>query len=160
MASPTMLNEIDRLKALESYSIMDTLAEDDYDSITQLASAICGTPISLISLLDGKRQWFKSSIGLDASETPQEISFCQYAIQSEVVYEVVNTLENPLFVNNPLVTGNPNIRFYAGAPLKNKDGFYLGTLCVIDTIPKVLTDFQKKSLQLLANQVITLLELR
>ena len=160
MAQPTVSNEKERLKELQSYYVMDSLAEAEYDSITQLASAICGTSISLISLLDEKRQWFKSTVGLDATETPKNISFCQYAIQGDEVYEVENTLENPLFVNNPLVTGSPEIRFYAGAPLKNKDGFYLGTLCVIDTVPKLLTDFQKNALKLLANQVITLLELR
>jgi PAS domain S-box-containing protein len=158
--TPTISNEHDRLKTLESYSIMDSLAEKDFDSITQLASYICNTPISLISLLDNDRQWFKSSVGLDAKETPKAISFCQYAIMGDEVYEVANALENQLFSNNPLVTGNPNIRFYAGAPLKDKEGFNLGTLCVIDTIPRVLTDMQKNALTLLADQVINLLQLR
>ena len=157
---PTPSNEQDRLKALESYLIMDSLTEKEFDSITQLASYICDTPISLISLLDKDRQWFKSSVGLNAKETPKAISFCQYAIMGDEVYEIQNALEDKLFVDNPLVTGNPDIRFYAGAPLKNGEGFNLGTLCVIDTIPRILTDAQKNALKLLANQVINLLQLR
>lgn len=157
---PTISNEQDRLKALESYSVMDSLSEKDFDSITQLASYICNTPISLISLLDKDRQWFKSSVGLEVKEIPKAISFCQYAIKGDEVYEVQNALENQLFADNPLVTGNPDIRFYAGAPLKNDEGFNLGTLCVIDTIPRTLTEMQKKALGLLATQVINLLQLR
>jgi PAS domain S-box-containing protein len=153
-------NELDRLKALESYSIMDSLPEKEYDSITQLASYICGTPIALISLLDENRQWFKSRIGLGASETPRDISFCQYAIMGEEVYEVNNALEYETFANNPLVTGNPDIRFYAGAPLQDVNGFNLGSLCVIDTKPRMLSDDQKSALKLLANQVVLLLDLR
>ena len=157
---PLPLNESERLKALESYSVMDTLPEKEYDSITQLASYICGTPIALVSLLDKERQWFKSNVGLGATETPKEFSFCQYAIMDNEVYEVPNALENEIFVNNPLVTGNPNIRFYAGAPLQDADGFNLGSLCVIDTVPKILTDEQKNALKLLAQQVVLLLDLR
>jgi PAS domain S-box-containing protein len=154
------LNESERLKALESYSVMDSLPEKEYDSITQLASYICGTPIALVSLLDGERQWFKSSVGLGVTETPKEFSFCQYAIMDNEVYEVPNALENERFVNNPLVTGGPNIRFYAGAPLQDSNGFNLGSLCVIDTVPKILTDEQKNALKLLAHQVVLLLDLR
>ncbi|WP_367754186.1 PAS domain S-box protein [Flavobacterium sp. WC2430] len=158
--NPTASNEQDRLKALDSYSIMDTLSEIDYDSITQLASYICNTPISLVSLLDKDRQWFKSSVGLEVKETPKSFSFCQYAIMGDEVYEVQNALEDTLFSDNPLVTGNPDIRFYAGAPLKDSEGYNLGTLCVIDTVPRELTDLQKNALKLLANQVINLLQLR
>jgi PAS domain S-box-containing protein len=153
-------NEIERLKALKGYSIMDSLPEKEYDSITQLASYICGTPIALVSLLDEERQWFKSRVGLGVTETPRDLSFCQYAIMGEDVYEVNNALENEIFASNPLVTGNPNIRFYAGAPLTDLNGFNLGSLCVIDTVPKILTDEQKNALKLLANQVVLLLELR
>ncbi len=154
------LNESERLKALESYSIMDSLPEKEYDSITQLASYICGTPIALVSLLDEERQWFKSSVGLGVTETPRDISFCQYAIMDDEVYEVPNALENERFVNNPLVTGGPNIRFYAGAPLQDSNGFNLGSLCVIDTVPRILTEEQNNALKLLANQVVLLFDLR
>lgn len=139
---------------------MDSLPEKEYDALTQLASYICGTPIALVSLLDHERQWFKSSVGLDVSETPRDISFCQYAIMGDEVYEVDNTLENVLFANNPLVTGNPNIRYYAGAPLRDSKGFNLGSLCVIDTKPNKLSEEQKKALTLLADQVMVLLCLR
>lgn len=158
--NPIPENEIERLKALKEYSIMDSLAEKEYDAITQLASYICGTPIALVSLLDEERQWFKSSVGLGVTETPRSFSFCQYAIMGDDIYEVNNAMENELFTENPLVTGNPNIRFYAGAPLKDENGFNLGSLCVIDTEPRILTDEQKKALQLLANQVVLLLDLR
>lgn len=157
---PTISNEQERLKALESYSIMDTLPEREYNAITQLASYICGTPIALISLVDKDRQWFKSSVGLGVEETARDISFCQFTILQDEVYEVNNALENELFADNPLVTGNPDIRFYAGAPLKDAEGFNLGSLCVIDTIPRTLEEEQRKALKLLADQVVLLLQLR
>ncbi|MFV5695854.1 PAS domain S-box protein [Flavobacterium sp. LB3P122] len=158
--NPIPENEIKRLKALKEYSIMDSLPEKEYDSITQLASYICETPIALVSLLDEERQWFKSSVGFGLSEAPRNVSFCQYAIMGDEVYEVNNAMENETFANNPLVTGNPNIRFYAGAPLKDENGFNLGSLCVIDTEPRILTNKQKDALKLLANQVVLLLDLR
>jgi GAF domain-containing protein len=157
---PTISDEQDRLKALESYSVMDSLPEEDFDAITQLASYICDTPIALVSLLDRDRQWFKSTVGLEIKEYPKSISFCQYAVKGNEVYEVQNALEDELFSDNPLVTGNPDIRFYAGAPLIDDEGFKLGTLCVIDTIPRALTENQNKAIRLLAKQVINLLQLR
>ena len=157
---PKPANETERLKVLKAYSIMDTLSEKEYDSITQLASYICETPIALVSLIDENRQWFKSSVGLDAKETPRELSFCQYTIMGEEVFEVPSALEDEIFFENPLVTGEPNIRFYAGAPLRNKNGFTMGSLCVIDTEPRKLTDDQKNALLLLANQVVSLLDSR
>lgn len=157
---PIPENEIERLKVLEEYSIMDSLPEKEYDSITELASYICGTPIAFLSFIDEQRQWFKSSIGLGVTEIQRDISFCQYAIMGDDVYEVNNASDHEIFANNPLVIGNPNIRFYVGAPLQDVNGFNLGTLCVAGTESKILTDEQKKSLQLLADQVVLLVESR
>ena len=151
---PLPSNEKERLKALIGYNILDTLPESELDSITKLASTICKTPIALISLIDENRQWFKSKIGLDVKETPRDISFCQYAIMEDAVYEVRDAANNKLFANNPLVTHEPKIRFYAGAPLIDPEGNNLGTLCVIDTVPGQLSDEQKESLQLLANAIV------
>ncbi|MGL5111042.1 MAG: PAS domain S-box protein [Flavobacterium sp.] len=159
-AYPTPENETERLKVLREYAILDTISEIEYDAITQLASYICNVPIALISLVDNDRQWFKASVGLNASETSREDSFCQYTIMNDHVFEVENALEHKLFYDNPLVLGNPNIRFYAGAPLLNKEGFTMGSLCVIDTVPKKLTAAQNNALQLLAHQVVALLEAR
>ena len=153
--------EKERLALLDSYSILDTLPEKDYDNLTQLAAEICQTPISLITLLDDKRQWFKSHYGLETSETPIEDAFCAHAITADdPIFTVENAKEDIRFKNNPLVTGDPNIAFYAGIPLKNTNGLPLGTLCVIDNKPRVLTQSQKESLNILSEQVINLLELR
>ncbi len=150
-------NEKDRLKALQSYSILDTLPEAEIDRITELASIICETPIALVSLLDENRQWFKSKVGLDVPETPRDISFCQFAILGDDTFEVENALEDERFVNNPLVTGFPEIRFYAGYPLTDPDGFNLGTLCVIDQIPHKLSEKQNRALRILGKEVVTLI---
>lgn len=154
-------NEKERLKVLEEYQILDTLPEDLYDDITKIASQICGTPISLISLIDDKRQWFKSHHGLDVSETPKEVAFCAHAInEPDKILEVPDAFEDERFHDNPLAVGDPHVRFYAGAPLTTSDGHTLGTLCVIDHEKKRLTSEQKKTLWALSRQVVALLELR
>ena len=154
-------NEAERLKNLESYNILDTLPETDYDNITAIAAEICGTPVALISLLDNKRQWFKSHHGVEISETPKEQSFCAHAINNtEGVFIVPDTREDLRFHDNPLVTGDSKAIFYAGAQLTSKNGLPLGTLCVIDHKPNVLNEGQIKSLSALSNQVMNLLELR
>jgi len=157
---PIPENEPQRLQALEDYAVMDSAPEAEFDAITRLASHICGTPIALITLLDANRQWFKSKVGLDVTETPREISFCQYALVENKLFEVHDAQADDRFRDNPLVTGHPDIRFYAGVPLETPDGFNMGTLCVIDTVPRDLSEEQRDALDTLARQVILQLELR
>ncbi|MCZ2473917.1 PAS domain S-box protein [Aquirufa ecclesiirivi] len=157
---PVPQHEEDRLKALLHYNILDTISEEEFDDLTQLASSICQVPIALISLIDKDRQWFKSRIGISEQETSRDISFCQYTIMGDSIFEVQNTLQDDRFITNPFVTGKDEIRFYAGAPLLNPDGYPIGSLCVLDRVPRQLTDEQKKSLQTLSKQVINQLELR
>lgn len=154
-------NEHERLSALRALQILDTFPEKEFDSITSLASFICKAPISIISFIDENRQWFKSIVGLGISETPREYAFCAHAINKPNELLIVeNSLTDPRFVNNPLVTGTPEIRFYAGAPLVTTDGLALGTLCVIDLESREIDSEQKKALEILANQVMVQLELR
>lgn len=156
------VNEKARLKTLRSLKILDTAPEADFDDIAFLASHICQTPIALITLVDENRQWFKSKIGLDAQETSRDSAFCAHAIapSSPEIFLVGDALRDERFAENPLVTGEPRIRFYAGAPLMTDANEALGTICVIDRQPRELTEDQKKALEALARQVSTHLKLR
>lgn len=153
-------NEAERLDKLRSLDILDTLEEEAYDDLTFLAAKICQTPISLVSLIDDSRQWFKSHYGLDARQTPREQAFCAHTINQNDVLIVENTELDDRFRDNPLVTGPPYIKFYAGAPLMLENDIRVGTLCVIDTKSKILSEDQKSSLRALSRQVTAQLNLR
>lgn len=154
-------NEKQRLAALKSYEILDTLPEKDYDDLTLIASEICDAPIALITLIDENRQFFKSRIGVDIADTSREYSFCSHAINlPDQLMQVEDTSMDQRFVDNPYVIGEPKITFYAGVPLVNPDGFAFGTLCVLDSKAKKLNERQENALKSLANQVMQLLELR
>lgn len=155
MLPPLPTNEADRLRELQSYDILDTLPERVYDDVVALASFICGTPISLVSLVDADRQWFKARVGLDATETPREVAFCAHAIlQPDRLLVVEDTSKDARFADNPYVTGGPRVGFYAGAPLVAPGGVPLGTLCVIDYQPRQLSQAQTEALMALSRQVV------
>ena len=154
-------NESSRLEALKEYNILDTLSEKDYEDITLLAATICKTPVSLITFVDGGRQWFKSHHGLSVSETEREYAFCAHALNSPKEALVVeDSRKDERFADNPLVTGDPYVIFYTGMPLVNPDGYPLGTLCVIDHQPRKLSAEQLSALETLSKQVVNLLEMR
>ena len=152
--------EEQRLQALARYQILDTDNEAVYDGITRLIAQVCDTPIAVINLIDRDRQWFKSEIGLGVRETPLDVSICAHAILQPGVFIVPDTTQDDRFRENPLVIGDPLLRFYAGALLESSDGYPLGTLCVLDYQPRELTPEQKDTLQLLAQQVMAQIELR
>ena len=154
MNYPIPENEAERLNTLRGYGILDTHPEDRFDDLTRLATLICGTPISLISLVDEDRQWFKSKTGLEVCQTPREEAFCAHAIMSPELLLVPDASQDPRFATNPLVLGELHVRFYAGAPLTAPNGHHLGALCVIDRVPRQLSREQLESLRILSRQVM------
>lgn len=160
MKPPLPNNESARLEELRRYQVLDTAPEDAFDDLTTLAANICKAPIALISLIDENRQWFKSRVGLDATETSRDIAFCAHAILQPDLFIVEDALADERFASNPLVKAEPKIRFYAGAPLITRHGYALGTLCVVDRVPRELSNEHKQALRVLRNHVVTQLELR
>jgi adenylate cyclase len=160
MSAPLPADETERLEELRQYRILDTLAESEYDDLVYLASRICGTPIALVSLIDQDRQYFKARVGLKVSETPRDQAFCAHAILKPELMVVTDAHADERFADNPLVTSDPNIRFYAGTPLITPAGHAMGTLCVIDRVPRTLDQTQRESLCALGRQVESLLSLR
>lgn len=159
--APILLNEASRLVALEKLGVLDTLPEQAYDDIVALAMRICEVPIALVSLIDRERQWFKACIGLDVRETHRDAAFCAHAIlRPDDLFIVEDATKDERFSENPLVVGGPEIRFYAGAPIVTEDGYALGTVCVIDTVPRMLSEEQQRGLKALARQTAALLQLR
>ncbi len=161
MDAPMMpSNDAARVDALQKYAILDSEPEQAFDDLTLLASYVCKTPIAMISLVDEDRQWFKAKIGISAKETSRNIAFCSTAIQQRDVFVVPDALQDERFRTNPLVVSEPNIRFYAGAPLINEDGYALGTLCVIDRTPRNLAADQEVALKALSRLVLMQMEFR
>ncbi|MEP6946845.1 MAG: GAF domain-containing protein [Acidobacteriota bacterium] len=140
--------------------ILDTAAEKSFDDLTRLATYVCKTPMAAITLIDSDRQWFKSRVAIPESETPRDISFCAHAILENRTLIVTDALNDVRFMDNPLVTGEPHVRFYAGSPLTTAAGYRLGTLCILDTVPRELGDGQRAALRALGRQVTVQIELR
>ena len=160
VTAPIPANETKRLKVLWQYQVLDTIPEEVFDDLTELAARICEAPIAMITLVDEDRQWFKSKVGVSVNETSRDISFCGHAINHSDLFVVPDASKDERFAQNPLVISEPKIRFYAGAPLITPDGYALGTLCVIDKISRDLRPDQKQALRVLARHVMSQLELR
>src|ERR1043166_5455409 len=160
MTTPDPAKEKQRLKVLWQYQLLDTVPEEVFDDLAELAARICEAPIAMITLVDEKRQWFKSKVGVTVNETSRDISVCSHAIEQSDLFIVPDATQDDRFAENPLVTSDPKIRFYAGAPLITPDGYALGTLCVIDKVPRELRPEQQQALRVLARHVMTQLELR
>ncbi|MEO6786830.1 MAG: sensor domain-containing diguanylate cyclase [Chthoniobacteraceae bacterium] len=160
MKAAISASEAERLAALRSYHILDTPPEASYDDITMLASEICATPIAAVTLIDADRQWFKSKLGMEVSETPRDVAFCAHTILTADLLEVSDAREDERFADNPFVKSDPGVRFYAGAPLITPNGQALGSVCVIDLVRRKLTGSQAASLRALSRQVVVQLELR
>lgn len=160
VSAPTPPNEAERLRTLQLFRLLDTGSEKALDDLTQLAAAICEAPISLVSLVDQDRQWFKARVGLDIHQTSRDVSFCAHAILEDDMLVVADATADPRFADNGLVLADPSIRFYAGAPLVMADGHALGALCVMDRRPRELSATQQQALRTLRQAVVTQLELR
>jgi GAF domain-containing protein len=160
MSAPVPANETKRLKVLWQYDVLDTVPEEIFDDLTELAARICEAPIALISLVDENRQWFKSKVGISLKETSRDVSFCAHALTQPDLFIVPDATKDARFAGNPVVVAEPKIRFYAGAPLITPDGYALGTLCVIDQVPRQLRPDQQQALRILARHVMSQLELR
>ncbi len=157
---PKPANEKRRLAALHRYRLLDTAPEAAFDDFTQIAAQLCQTPIATLSLIDAERQWLKSCIGLEGTEVPREHAFCTFTILGSETLVVEDAMADARFAGNPLVTGAPRIRFYAGAPLINREGLALGSLCVVDQRPRQLTAGQLEALAALARRAMAQIELR
>ena len=156
----TPVNEVERLAALARYAILDTPADTEFDEFARLASGICNAPIALISFIDGDRNWIKSQVGFDVTESPRDFSFCAHTILGQEFLEVPNTLNDERFNDNFMVTDTPHLRFYAGMPLVTADGFSIGSVCVAGRAPRRLTPQQRDALAILARQIMKLLDSR
>lgn len=160
MEAPRPPNEAERLQALSEYAILDTAPERAFDDLTSLVARICQVPVAMVSLIDENRQWFKSSVGVAVTEAPRAVSFCAHAILQPGVFVVSDASKDERFADNPMVTSDPRIRFYAGAPLITPEGHALGTLCVIDRVPRQMSAEQREALRILSHHVVAQLELR
>jgi hypothetical protein len=160
MKVPIPKSELRRLEALRNYEILDHAPEREFDDVVKIASHICGVPLATLTFVDGERQWVKARIGVEQSDAPREDSFCAHTIASKNLLIVEDATADPRFADSPLVKGEPHIRFYAGAPLVDKEGHSLGSLCVLDREPRSLSDEQQEALEALARLVVSQMELR